>query len=78
MRSYGSFTNYPGEVYEESRITADLQAAGIVVDPETGARSMRWQGLDELSTRSFQHPGHRKHTGCRHRDLCERIWGKTS
>lgn len=38
------------------------------------ARSMRRQGLEGLSTRSFRVPGRQTQAQCRHEDLCERIW----
>ena len=38
------------------------------------ARSMKRQGLEGLSTRSFRKPGHKTQAQCRHEDLCERTW----
>lgn len=69
-----SIVNYWLTLFLNPGVAADMHAAGVGVDRKTAARSMKRQGLEGLSTRSFRVPGRKKQAQCRHEDLCERTW----
>ncbi|VDG75658.1 integrase catalytic region [Actinobaculum suis] len=64
------------QTYGAPRLAIALRRRGIHADKKTVARSMKRQGLQAISARSFRRPGRREKTECDYSDHCERKWDK--